>query len=534
MPKQAQLPDGTILEFPDDTPDNVMDKAVKNHINPPKSAASRFLSGVGKDVLMEHALGNSIGLGSLNKSLSNLPGSTIIALSDTANALAHPIDSAKSLADIAGGALGKVIPDALRTNDPSRNERQDSAINQFAGRLGNRYGDFSKLKNTFESDPAGLMTDLSMLLSPISGKAASAVNPINIMAKGAVSTAKPIGSLLAEIVGGLGTKTGGETLREAARAGMQGGQRGQDFLDHINEGNVPMTDVVDTAMKGQRNLADKSFRDYQANTASSFANQSPLDLNKIRAAVNQSNAIDITPQGIDLNPSTAPIKRSIDALVSQFENKGLNKIVNFDEMKRGIGNIMKTADPSKPEYRAAANVYHALKNEIVNQAPEYGAAMKASEDSLAVLNELKRELSLNPKANVGTQLRKLQSVTRNNANTSYGQRVSLAKLLEDNGAENLMSKLSGQALNSWYPRGIAGAISGPTSYGGYLAGGYPGAIAALTLQSPKAMGLSAYAIGKSTGITKGMANKVSDLARKIGVHPTTLNNLLYESQQTND
>lgn len=32
MPKQAQLADGTILEFPDETPDDVMDRAVRSHI----------------------------------------------------------------------------------------------------------------------------------------------------------------------------------------------------------------------------------------------------------------------------------------------------------------------------------------------------------------------------------------------------------------------------------------------------------------------------------------------------------------------
>jgi hypothetical protein len=32
MPKQAQLEDGTILEFPDDTPDDVIDRAVRSHL----------------------------------------------------------------------------------------------------------------------------------------------------------------------------------------------------------------------------------------------------------------------------------------------------------------------------------------------------------------------------------------------------------------------------------------------------------------------------------------------------------------------
>lgn len=39
MTKHAQLPDGTILEFPDDTPDAVMDKAVKSHLGGSQNGA---------------------------------------------------------------------------------------------------------------------------------------------------------------------------------------------------------------------------------------------------------------------------------------------------------------------------------------------------------------------------------------------------------------------------------------------------------------------------------------------------------------
>lgn len=38
MSRRAQLPDGTILEFPDDTPDAVMDRAVRQHLAPNKAA----------------------------------------------------------------------------------------------------------------------------------------------------------------------------------------------------------------------------------------------------------------------------------------------------------------------------------------------------------------------------------------------------------------------------------------------------------------------------------------------------------------
>lgn len=44
MPRQAQLPDGTILEFPDDTPDDVMDRAVRSHLGQAKPDFSNVIS----------------------------------------------------------------------------------------------------------------------------------------------------------------------------------------------------------------------------------------------------------------------------------------------------------------------------------------------------------------------------------------------------------------------------------------------------------------------------------------------------------
>jgi hypothetical protein len=51
--KQAHLPDGTVLEFPDDTPDAVMDRVVKSHVAPHNTANdsdfARMVSGAPKE-----------------------------------------------------------------------------------------------------------------------------------------------------------------------------------------------------------------------------------------------------------------------------------------------------------------------------------------------------------------------------------------------------------------------------------------------------------------------------------------------------
>ena len=106
--------------------------------------------------------------------------------------------------------------------------------------------------------------------------------------------------------------------------------------------------------------------------------------------------------------------------------------------------------------RIITGMRNAVKNEIVAEVPEYEQLMKNYEDSLELEKEIERTLSLGKNANPETALRKLQSVTRNNVNTSYGYRGDLARELEQRTGKNLISALSGQAMSTIQPRGLAG------------------------------------------------------------------------------
>jgi len=481
-----------------------------------------------KDTMMEHALGMSVGAGSLNKALSSFIPSTANVIGSTADALMHPISSVQGVADLAGGLLRESLPGLVQAPDK---RGQSDKFKQVVEGLKNRYGSFDALKNTFENDPAGLLSDLSLVASPVNPRLSNAINPINYTAQAIKTGAPMLGSALAELVGGIATKTGGETLREAARSGMAGvgSSKSADFLDNLWN-NVPATDVVDDALKGQSALHDNSFQDYLANTAGPFADRTPLNFENVKKALEQSNAMDVY-NGIDINPGTASVKQRVGDIVSQFEARpDLRSIVDMDALKRGLGNIWRDTQPSTTENRAASNVYNAVKNEIVNQSADYGKAMKASEDSLDILKEISRELSLNPKANIGTQLRKLQSVTRNNAYTSYGHRVSLAKMLEDAGAENLMAKLSGQALNTWQPRGLGSLQQGGLMGAGYLTKMLPEAVGIAALHSPKLMGLASYGLGVGANLTGKAAKELNKIADKLGVNPSLIANVLYHTQ----
>ena len=129
--------------------------------------------------------------------------------------------------------------------------------------------------------------------------------------------------------------------------------------------------------------------------------------------------------------------------------------------------------------------------------------MKDYAEASDQITQIEKSLSLNNKASVDTAMRKLQSLTKNNVNTNYGQRMSLAQQLESQpGARPFISALYGQALNSQMARGLAGTVENMTGVAGLV---NPAVLAAVPLQTPKLVGETLYKAGQA----KALANKAS-------------------------
>jgi hypothetical protein len=105
-------------------------------------------------------------------------------------------------------------------------------------------------------------------------------------------------------------------------------------------------------------------------------------------------------------------------------------------------------------------------------------------------------------------------LTRNNANTNYGYRLELAKALQDQGGQDLMPALAGQALSSFTPRGLAGQGAGIGAALTTLSN--PMAAAVLPLTSPRLVGMGAYGLGRATrGIPKLTDDELKNIARML-------------------
>jgi hypothetical protein len=190
----------------------------------------------------------------------------------------------------------------------------------------------------------------------------------------------------------------------------------------------------------------------------------------------------------------------------------------FDALKQKIGSEIESLPFEEKKARSFGHsVYNKVKDTIQKQAPTYASVMKDYSEAADQIREVEKALSLKDTASADTAMRKLQSLTRNNVNTNYGNRVELAKQLEEQGGLPFMNALAGQAMSSLPPRGLAGKAGGLGTLGAaYLYN--PSALGLLPFQSPAAVGATMYGAGRLAGqmpVTARQAIPLSNLLPKI-------------------
>ena len=349
---------------------------------------------------------------------------------------------------------------------------------------------------------------------------------------GAIQMAGAVGGSAKQVIGGvaknalgLSTGTGGEAVSTAYRAGKEGSTA---FLENMR-GNVPMTDVLDSAKSalGQMRL-DRSAA-YKSGMAGVSADKTVIDFAPIDKAVASLQTMG-NYKGQVINKNSSGVVDEISGMVNQW--KGLDPAEfhtpeGLDALKQAISDIRDTTQFGTAARKAADTAYNAVKGEIVSQAPTYAKVMKDYSQASETLSEVERALSLGNKAAADTSMRKLQSLMRNNVNTNFGNRLGLAKTLEENGAE-ILPAVAGQSMSSWTPRGLQGAVAGGTGMASILSAN-PLLLAGLPTTSPRLVGEAAYGLGAAS---RGVGNagnalqaRLQQLMTKNGGAPIGMNQL---------
>ena len=327
---------------------------------------------------------------------------------------------------------------------------------------------------------------------------------------GGVKAAGAVGGFARDMIGkgvtntvGLMSGAGGEALKTAYKAGKSGAQA---FVDNMR-GKIPMTDILDDAKAALSRMRIAKGEAYRKGMADISADKSVLDFTPIQNAVAKVQSIG-SFKGQAINKNAAGTVDDIANEVSKWSKldpADFHTPEGLDALKQSIGDIRDATQFGTPARRVADTIYHAVKDQITKQAPTYAKTMKGYSDASDLVSEIQKALSLGDKASADTTMRKLQSLMRNNVNTNYGNRLNLARELEQQGGAELMPSIAGQALSSATPRGLQGLGATGTGVAGLF---NPLAWGMLPLQSPRLMGEAFYGAGRLRDLVSQGADKV--------------------------
>lgn len=308
---------------------------------------------------------------------------------------------------------------------------------------------------------------------------------------------------------GMTTGAGEEAIEQAYKAGKTSNQT---FMQNL-KGEVPTSEVLDDAKQALANIRANRMAGYREGIQSTMPSQEivagkalPTPMKRLDFAP-ITDKLDETIQSLKVEtPTTSKFKigkeelskvKELESVVDEWKKDStLHTAEGLDALKQRLDALYPESPMQKQAQRAITSVRNTVKDTIVAQDKNYAKTMKAYEESLGLEREIERALSLGDRASADTAIRKLQSLTRNNANTSFAYRKELADALTKQGGAELMPALSGQALSSWTPRGLAGQ---GTALGIGATGALslnPAAAALLPLTSPRTVGLGAYGAGK--------------------------------------
>lgn len=521
---EAELPDGTILEFPDGTAPEVMQRVVKQRIGQAapvqeKSALAAPFAGFSKGI------GNVMfgGQELLGKGLSAIGADGVgqALIEDAAKrkaseqAMIEPYKQQHPMLTGAGEFGGEVIGTfpvggalAKGVGIAAKGVGASKAAAPLVNAL--RTGGMS----TGEvAAPLLSKAGAAQLATRVAGGAATGgasaalLNPDEVgtgmMIGGGIPIAGKLiqgaGKLAKTAIGGT-TGVGEEALTQAFQAGKAGGKAAQDFTGAMR-GTSNMDDVLQMAKQNLDAMGQQKQAAYRQGMAGVKADKTVLNLSNVDQAVNDAIGM-ATYKGQIKNEKAAQALSQIKGEIDNWKSLDpaeFHTPEGLDALKQKIGGILEEIPfEQKTARTAAGKVYDSIKSEISQQAPEYSKVMKGYSEASETIKEIEKALSLGQKASADTAMRKLQSLMRNNVNTNYGQRAQLAEALQQAGGQDFMPALAGQALNDVMPRGIQRAGVGTGGAGLALTGNIPAAIGLGAISSPRLMGETFYAAGKAS------------------------------------
>lgn len=316
------------------------------------------------------------------------------------------------------------------------------------------------------------------------------------------------------------TGVGDKTYSRIFNAGRQGGSRSVSVADNMR-GLEAMSNVVDDAKGALTNISRDRTDRYLLGMSKIKSAKDPVDFSLIDDAFNDLVDAYKVEGTWKAGEATQNTFKQIDKTLKEFRaNPKLHNAYGIDALKQRIDDLMPNKLEGNKSAAVVTEMYNKIRNIITSSSPDYAKVMRDFEKSISQTKAIKKELSLGNSASESAALRKLQSISRNNVNTGYGNREIMAKYLEDNGGANILDRIAGQQVSTILPRGLSRTLAGGT---GIAATANPQMLALLPFMSPRLMGELSLLAGQAS---RSMPPMPGDITRAGAATMYGINGLL--------
>ena len=438
----------------------------------------------------------------LSRAASNFLPSAGRFAQDIASLLNIP-RTVSSLYNLSEGIVSTFIPGE---------QRNEQLVRDVAEFFKDRYGSGEKFRETFATDPVGVVGDLSLLLggsgaalrsSAVTrglgeglGVAGAITDPTRAITKPISLATKAGGKGAAEI---LGVTTGAKKEAIEILANPNTSRAAKDAM----RGRFTDSDIIKLA-EGQFEQLKKARNDrFKADTKD-------FDLKAVKVEPNLvDNLLNITDDiRVDRGDQITRIENNILKII---ERDALSKLrtsdVTLEQLigaRRELDDIIAKTKSGTPSFATASEIRGAFRDAIEEVAPEYAKIFEEYSEATKELTEITKELKIGGTALDSTKLNKLDATLR--AGTQIGEEI--LETLPDGGL--LREILAGRRLNPFiaqdFLRGVAVGGIGTTQGAGAAVGGFG-------LVSPRIIGEAAAGIG---GIRRFANQPRSVRGRPIG------------------
>lgn len=334
-----------------------------------------------------------------------------------------------------------------------------------------------------------------------------------IVGKGIQYTAQGVGKVAKPVLGRL-SGTGTPTVKQALKAGKTEGFTGKqtDFTKAMR-GNITGEEIVSNAKSALAGMKQARGDAYRSQLAEIKDVNSMLDLTPIKAKTNKifSKFMRIGKDGKPMWDRTkiskqhvGPIKDLYDDIMEWGSRQGDATPLGVDMLKSNIDDLYSESNSGRA---LIAQLRKMVKNELVDQVPQYAKLTKPYEEATKLIKDIEMGLSMRKQGMSGRvvadqTLRRLMSSMKDN----FELRGELLKALSKHGGADLEGQLGGHLASEVLPQGLsATGIGVAASAATYL---NPKMAPLVAAASPRVQNEFMRYFGKALGEMQGTAPTV--------------------------